>query len=269
MHNTAAGPAVRACAALALLCCMSAWPAGCDKPSPPQEGKTTLRMYCGAGLRKAVAEAVDAFHDQTGITIECDYAGSGMLLSRIKLDPDADLFMPGDVWYVDQVDKQGKIASKHMVTWFEPVILVAEGNPAGVTELRHFTKTGHSFALGAPEACQIGRLCVELFKKNNVDYAQVKENLKMSSVTVNELGLWVKTGRADATIVWDAIAANYKNGTEIIRIPLNQNIISKVAIGVLKGSPNPAVAKKFVDFLLSDRGRGVFRKHNYRTEAPK
>ena len=90
-----------------------------------------------------------------------------------------------------------------------------------------------------------------------------------SSVTVNELGVQVQTKAADAAIVWDAIAANFDKDVDAVAIPLDKNVISDVAIGVLKTSKAPAAAEKFVDFLVSDEGRAIFRKHHYTVEPPK
>jgi ABC-type Fe3+ transport system substrate-binding protein len=41
-----------------------------------------------------------------------------------------------------------------------------------------------------------------------------------------------------------------------------------VDVGVLKFTKNRELAEKFVDFIVSERGQGVFKKHNYRTEPP-
>ncbi len=253
---------------VALLCLLALCPAcETDRNGPPAEAAPLL-LYCGAGLRPAVAQAAEAFRTQTGILVECDYAGSGMLISRVRMQRTGDLFMPGDVWYVDQLADHGMVEAKTMVTYFEPVILVAKGNPLGITGLEDLTRPGHRLGLGNPAACQIGRISQRILSQNGIDAGAVEKNLVFSSVTVNELGLQLTTGRIDAAIVWDAVAAYYQDVAEIVRIPLDQNEISNVAIAVLSFSQNKDAANRFVEFLISPQGKAIFAKHHYRTEPP-
>jgi len=51
-------------------------------------------FYCGAGIRPAVADIITAFEAEHGISIVTDYAGSEVLLSKIKLTQVGDLYMP-------------------------------------------------------------------------------------------------------------------------------------------------------------------------------
>ena len=72
----------------------------------------------------------------------------------------------------------------------------------------------------------------------------------------------------DAAIVWDAIAAQYTNAADVVEIPLAKNVISNVAVGILKGSGKKDLARRFVAFLTSEAGREIFRRHGYRVEPP-
>lgn len=240
---------------------------GCGKDRPNQQERTLL-LYCGAGLRPAVAEAIEAFTAKTGVNVQCDYAGSGVLVARVKLERRGDLLMPGDVWYLEQVAKEGLLDSKTMVTYFVPVIIVRKGTGQEITKLADLARPGVRLALGNPEACQIGRLTEKIFAKNRIDMEAIRDNTTLASMTVNELGVWVQTGRADAAIVWDAIAAHYADDVKVVAIPPEQNIISHVAIGVLRSSRNTQLARKFVEFLTSDEARGIFKKHHYQTLPP-
>jgi len=235
---------------------------GCEKKDD------TIELSCGAGLRNAVDEAVRTFTVETGIRVNVDYAGSGMQISKLKLRRDTDLFMPGDVWYVDQLAKEGLVESTTMVTYFVPVIIVRKTNPKGITGLEDFFRADLTAALGRPDACQVGRISRQIFAKNALDIDRLDPGRTMHSVTVNELGVWVTTGRADAAIVWDAIAANHADTTDIVHIPRRQNVISRVAVAVMKYSKNKQLASKFVQFLVSEKGKRIFKKHHYRIEPP-
>jgi len=239
-----------------------------DRSRPSVEGGQTLQLYCGAGLRPAVAEVVEAFGAETGVKVETDYAGSGMLISRAKVSREGDMLMPGDIWYLEQIEKEELVESETMVSYFVPVIIVRKGNPKAIHKLEDLTRPGVTLALGNPEACQIGRLCESIFVKNDIDRNAVQANLVFSGVTVNELGLQIKLERADAAIVWDAIAAYYADSADVVTIPAERNEISRVAIGVLKSSRNKEQAERFVSFLTGATGKAIFEKHHYQTSLP-
>ena len=172
--------------------------------------------------------------------------------------------MPGDVYYVDSLNElTNRIAKKTPVCYFIPVIITAKGNPKKIKNLKDFLRKDVRPALGNPKACQVGRLCAKMFRKNNLDYSKIKA---MQSLTVNELGVWVKTGNADTAIVWDAIADNIKKDIEIIPIPKNENIISKVVVGQLKDSPSPKAAMEFLAFITSPEGWAILKQYGYQTE---
>jgi len=243
--------------------------AGGEAPAASQPAETPrLLLYCGAGIRPAADEIVKAFEKERGVTVECDYDGGERLLSRIKLSGLGDVYMPGDVHYVEQAAEQGLVASHKNACYFIPVILVQKGNPKNIHSLADLTRPGIDVGLGNPEACAIGRKSVKIFEKNNISQDDLKPNVKFQSLTVNDLGNHIKLDRLDAVIVWDAMAAYFAEDGDVVPIPPEQNVISTVAAGVLRASEHPELAGRLVDFIASERGRAIFRKHHYTTELP-
>lgn len=242
-------------AACLLLACLAI---GCGEESP--------RLYCGAGLRPPVAELVAEFSKIHGVSFECDYRGSEVLLSTIQLTGEGDLYLPGDVHYVEMAERKGLVAEKRTVCYFIPVILVQRGNPRGIETLEDLLRPEVELGLGDPEACAIGGKSSLLFEKNGIPEESL--NIVTRTATVNELGNYVALGSLDAAIVWDAVAGLYPARTEIVSIPRERNVISTVAAGLLRSAARPESAREFAAFLTSERGREVFRKHHYTVELP-
>ena len=225
-----------------------------------------LVFYCGAGIRPAVADIITAFEAEHGISIVTDYAGSEVLLSKIKLTQIGDLYMPGDKYYIAQADEAGMIEASWPVFYWVPTILVKKGNPKNITGLGDLLGDGLSVGLGDTKACAIGRTTKRLLEKNGISWSDIEKNLKFQSQTVNELGMQIHAGALDAVIVWDAIARYYDDHGELIPIAAEKNIVSSVDIGILKFSKKKADAQTFVDFMTSNAGRLIFEKHNYTTK---
>lgn len=244
--------------------------AGCggedSEGAPP--AKDDLLLYCGAGIRPPAEELVETFEREHGIRMVVDYAGSEVLLSKINLVKKGDLYLPGDKHYVDQAAKEDMILFRDWVCFFVPTILVQKGNPKGIGGLEDLLAPGIRLGLGDAMACAIGRKTKKIFAKNNIAWERVEANLAYQSLTVNELGMQIQAGSLDAVIVWDAIARYYDGYGEEVPIPVEQNIISTVELGVLSFSENKQAAVDFMAFAQSDRGRGIFEKHNYTVDSP-
>ena len=243
---------------------------GCNNETPeePGTGAKELLLYCGAGIRPPVQQLAETFEREHGVKIVTDYAGSEVLLSKIKLARRGDLYMPGDEYYVDQAAAEGMILSQKSVCYFVPTILVQKGNPKKIGRLQDLVQPGLKLGLGDARTCAVGRAAKEIFAKNNIAWEDVEKNLAFQSLTVNELGMQIQAGSLDAVIVWDAIARYYsEHGTEV-SIPTNQNVVSTVEIAVLGFTRNRSLAEEFVEFAVSRQGQGIFVQHNYRTEPP-
>jgi len=164
--------------------------------------------------------------------------------------------------------QEGMILSQQSLCYFVPTILVQKGNPRNIHSLQDLLKEGIKLGLGDAKACAIGRKTEQIFTKNGIAWADVEKNIAFQSLTVNELGMQIQTSSLDAVIVWDAIARYYSKYGSEVPIPVEQNVISTVNIGVLSFTPNHPLAEEFVKFAASARGKDIFQEHNYRTDPP-
>jgi len=236
------------------------------RPAPAGSGKELL-IFVGAGIRPPVAEIIESFGAERGVSVVPDYAGSELLLSKIRVVERGDIYMPGDRHYVDQAAEAGLILLQEPVCYFTPTILVQKGNPKGITGLGDLAKPGIKLGLGDEKACAIGRKSRRIFEKNDISWADIQKNLKFQSMTVNELGMQIQAKSLDVVIVWDAVAVYYAKHGDQVPIPREKNVISTVDAGVLKFTRDRELAEEFVKFMCSDRGRQIFKKHGYRVDA--
>ena len=231
-------------------------------------GKTedkTLKLFCGGGIRPPINEIIEVFKRETGIEVKPNYAGSGVLLTQIQLTQEGDLYMPGDEVFLSRAKEKGYISEKRDVAYFIPVLIVQKGNPKGVSSLADMGRSGVRLGVGDPEACAIGEITNSILKKNQLENP-VRENVVYTSVTVIELANAVKLKTIDVAIVWDATAAFYPNDADVVSIPQEQNVIARIPIGILSFSKQKENARKFVEFVTSEQGRGIFEKHGYTTK---
>jgi molybdate transport system substrate-binding protein len=240
---------------------------GCSKKTD-DGSKPTLLLYCAAGIRNPSVDLFAEFTNQTGIEVAPDYAGSEVLLSKIKLSERGDLYMPGDVYYVDQADEAGMIIARGKIAYWVPTIFVQKGNPKNITKLTDILRADIKAGLGDPDACAIGRISKKILEKNNINWTIAENALAFKSMTVNELAMQIQAGSLDMVIIWDALADDFAQYGDQVNIPMQNNIISSIDVGVLSFTENKDAALKLLDFLTSPKAKEIFNKHKYRTEPP-
>jgi len=245
---------------------------GCGAKKQPtgESGSQPVEMllYCGAGLRPVADELVRMFTSTHNVKIATDYAGSEVLLAKMRLVRKGDLYLPGDRYYVDQAVQANMVLSQTPVCYFAPTILVQKGNPKNIHSLRDLTGPGLKIGLGDPQACAIGKETRQLLDKNHISWQDIEKNVVFQSLTVNELGLQIQAKALDAVIVWDAIAKYYPDDGTEIPIPAQMNVISTVDLAVLSFTRNRSLAEQFTRFAASEQGRAIFRKHHYTVARP-
>jgi molybdate transport system substrate-binding protein len=243
---------------------------GCKAEKPEESGSASkeLLLFCGAGIRPPVQQIAEAFEREHGVKVVTDYAGSEVLISKIKLARRGDLYMPGDKHYVELAAQEGMILSQQSVCYFVPTILVRKDNPKNIHSLQDLLSDGLKLGFGDAKACAIGRKTKQIFAKNNIAWEDIEKNVAFQSLTVNELGMQIQAGSLDAVIVWDAIARYYSEHGMEVPIPVEKNVISTVNIGILTFTKDHSLAEEFVKFAASPRGQNIFKQHNFRTEPP-
>ena len=246
-------------AALAALC-------GCEEKGAvgPDGSKAELHVLCGAGIRPAMEPIKAAFEKEYRCTVRVNYEGSGTLFGSLQAGVEADLYLPGDIWYIH---KAGDLVESYTtVAWFVPVIAVQKGNLKGIRLLEHLARKDVTVGLGRPDACAIGNVSKDLLAA-----AGLTEKVKATfeALTVNRLANQVKLKALDATIVWDAVAKQYPEDIDIVPLEDGNFHAVALAMGVLEQSKNKELAQKFAAFAASEAGAKHFRDNHYQVPGKK
>jgi molybdenum ABC transporter molybdate-binding protein len=224
-----------------------------------------LIVYCAAGIKPPVVELAQSFEAEYGIPIQLHYGGSGTLLANLKVAPQGDLYLAGDVSYVEKARDEGLVREILPLAFMTPVIAVPAGNPKGIGGIADLLRDDIRVAAGNPDAAAIGRETTRLLARTgqwNAFSAHVEKN-GVFKPTVPEIANDVKLGALDAGIVWDATAGQYPD-VEAVAVPQFEDARQDIAVGVLAASAQPTAALRFARYLNSRIGNGVFKKHGCR-----
>jgi molybdate transport system substrate-binding protein len=202
------------------------------------------------------------FTQKYGIDVQYTYGGGGTLVSQMNLTHKGDVFIPGSTVEFSTAKNQSLVNASQLVGYHVPVIAVQKGNPKNISTIQDFAKPGLKIALGDVNATAIGKAGAKIFKKFNITQA-VEKNVVTRTPTINELTVIMNTGQADAALL--TLDQINPETMDAISIPVSDNEVLVVPIGVTTFTKNQASAQKFVDFVASDEGKAIFAKDGFPT----
>ncbi len=229
----------------------------------------TLTLYCAAGIRAPVSDAIEEYqryYEEThgrAIRIVTEYAGSGTLLSRLRVERAGDLYLAGDESFIETARGFGLVEESLQLAAMIPVIAVSADMAGEISSLDDLLDGDYRIAIGVPEGTAVGaatRAALESIGR----WTEFERNVEVTKPTVNDLGNDVKIGAVDAAIIWDVTARQF--GLDYISEGILDAQAAGVEIGVLSSSARPASALHFARYLAApEKGLRHFRGHHFET----
>ncbi|MBD3671979.1 MAG: molybdate ABC transporter substrate-binding protein [Planctomycetaceae bacterium] len=226
-----------------------------------RERGPVLTLFCAAGVREPIREVIERFERETGATVEARFAGSGVLLSSLRLE-EADLYLAADRGYLEQAQERGLTTRIVPFARQHPVIAVRTGNPHQIQSLADLTREKIRVTLPDPERAAIGRIAKALLESQS-HWEPIWRHAILQRATVNDVANDVKLESADAGVVWNTTAAQYPE-LDAVEIPDFKSADSEIGIAVLKTSQQAELTQRFIDELLDPEiGQQIFARYGY------
>src|SRR5438105_4894727 len=210
---------------IAILAGLLAW----NSLSSRAPGVKPIIVYCAIALQPPIEELAREYDKEVGVAVQVEYGGSQVLLARIDLRKQGDLYIPADDDYLRKAEQKSLVESRVPLTRLHPVIAVAAGNPLGVKSVDDMVRKEVRTALPDPNSAAIGRL-VRSTLGTKWDKIWAK-NLLLRE-TVGDVAGDVAAHAVDATFVWDETTKQVK-GLAAIEVPEFANVEAQVAAGIL------------------------------------
>ena len=232
--------------------------------SPSVAGKTVV-AFVGSASMPATKEAAVAFEKETGIHVELHFGGSGSMLSQMILSRRGDLYFPGSPDYMAKAIEMKAVNpnSIRKMAYLIPAINVPRSNPKSIEGLDDLGREGVRLAIANPHSVCVGLYAVEILEKSGLK-ERIKPNIKTYVESCSRTANIVALNNVDAVIGWRVFER--WNPKRILTIPLKPQEIPRIAsipIAISTFSHNPREAQRFIHFLESGTGRGIFRKWGY------
>ena len=229
-------------------------------------GGQSLVVYCATGVKKAVEEAAGKFEQETGVTVSLEYASSGVLANKLKLDKEggvsrADVYIPADHVYAERARADGLTAESLRVATWQVVLGVKPGSGLAPADSGEVLAQNLSFVLCDPLA-GVGKKTKKMLERSG-HWAAVDAAKAASFPTVTEAALAVKENPGtQAAFVWDSVARQF--GLQVVELPELAASRADITVAVTATTARPALALKLARYLAAPtRGGTVFARHHY------
>jgi molybdate transport system substrate-binding protein len=189
-----------------------------------------------------------------GVTVKFNYAGSPTLVTQIEQGAPADVFASADTTNMDKLTADGFTAGTTQVFAHNQLeIVVAPGNPKGITGLADLAKPGVIYITEAPTV-PAGKYSLQALAS-----AGVKVTPKSLETSVTAVIGKIELGEADAGIVYTTDVSAAGNKVSGVQIPVANNVIATYPIVAVKGTTNSVVANAFIAYVLSATGQSTLK----------
>ncbi|MFL5423454.1 MAG: molybdate ABC transporter substrate-binding protein [Myxococcales bacterium] len=226
-----------------------------------------LTVFAASSLRESFAELGKQFEAQhPGTKVLFNLTGSQELRTQIENGAPADVFASADQKHMQALVAQKLAHGPKVFARNEPVLVVPKGNPAKISSLEDLPKA-QRIVVGVPEV-PIGAYTLRILdaaaKRYGHDFrTKVTSHVVSREMNVRQVLTKVGLGEADAAIVYRTDIAAAKGKVEVITIPSDLNVVAEYPIAVLARAKDPALARQFVEMVLSRRGREVLARFGF------
>lgn len=191
--------------------------------------------------------------------VRFNYGSSSALVTQIQSGAPVAVFASADLASQDRLMQSGNIASSPRVFARNTMQLVVKrGNPLHISRLGDLVRAKTVALCGKTVPCGVYA---------NAVLTRAGVSLPESSIT---RGLDAKTtlasvafGDADVAIVYVTDVKAAGKSVQGVVIPRAQNVTAVYGISVVRGAKNMALARTFVEFVLSRTGREIMARHGF------
>ena len=222
--------------------------------------KGDLTISAATSLTDAFAELAKQFRKvNKGVKVHLNFGSSSTLVAQIQSGAPSDIMASADLTNLEKLVASGNVAVTPKVFARNTMaIAVKPGNPKSVRSVADLASLSFIALCGKTVPC--GVYASSVLTRAGVVIAESKVTRGIDVKTTLSA---VANGDADAAIVYKTDVSAAKKTVVGIDIPSAQNVKAMYGIAPIRGSKNPANAKSFIDFVLSEQGWQILKSFGF------
>ena len=222
--------------------------------------KGDLTISAASSLTDVFTELAKQFRkDNKGVKVRLNFGSSSTLLTQIQSGAPSDIMASADLTNLEKLVASGNVVVTPKVFARNTMaIAVKPGNPKSVRSVADLTSLSFIALCGKTVPC--GVYASSVLTRAGVVIAESKVT---RGIDVKATLSAVANGDADAAIVYKTDVVAAKKTVAGIDIPSAQNVKAMYGIAPIRGSKNPANAKAFIDFVMSEQGWQILKSFGF------
>jgi molybdate transport system substrate-binding protein len=239
-------------------------------PVSPTGDRVELLVFGAASLRDVLAAAKAVYeedHPNIDLTVAAD--SSAALRTQIEQGAAADVFLSADTVNAERLVEAGLTSGDAVVFARNAVALVVPpDNPAGIETPADLADPGVKIVAAGEDvpisvyAEQVVEQLAALPGYPAGFAAAYRANIVSREDNVRSVLAKVELGEADAGFVYvtDAVASS---AVRVVPVPAESNVAATYAAVVLADAPEPAEARRFLDWMAGPDGQAVLTRFGF------
>lgn len=232
----------------------------------PARAERRLTVFAAASLTDAFGQIARDFEKtEKDVKVRIQFAGSQQLAAQLEQGAAADVFASADDRWMTYVDRAGLLGAPAVPFVRNTLVLIVpKTNPGRVDKIADLARRGVKFVL-AGETVPVGSYARESLKRlsNSGNYGKDFSRKALANVVSNEENVRavvgkVQLGEADAGIVYRSdVTPSVARHVRSYDMPPPGDIVASYPIARTKAAEDPALADRFVAYVLSRAGQAT------------
>ncbi len=224
-------------------------------------GAAEMTVSAAASLTNAFTELKGLFEKENeGLTVNTNFAASNPLLKQMQEGAPVDVFASADQQTMDKAVASNVVDNSTRTNFAlnDLVLIVPKGSakPSALDGLKSFQK----IAIGSPSSVPAGRYAMASLQ--NAGLWETLTPRFIQGNNVRQVLDYVARGEVDAGFVYRTDALQRAENVDIVMIVEGHDPVS-YPIAVATTGKNIDAGKKFLDYVVSEKGQAVLAKYGF------
>jgi molybdate transport system substrate-binding protein len=223
-------------------------------------------VSAASSLTNAMQEIGKSFESANQpLKVVFNFAASSALYMQIANGAPVDVFAAADQQTMNKAEKENLIVKENRKNFAGNtlVLIVPSASKSTVKELQSLTQSEiKRIGFGNPDTVPVGRYSKEFLEKYGL-WEQLQPKLIMAD-SVRQVLDYVSRAEVDAGFVYGTDAMIAKEKIVVVqKIEGHQPIVYPIA--VIASTKKQDIAKKFIDFVIGQKGQEILNKYGFLT----
>jgi molybdate transport system substrate-binding protein len=220
--------------------------------------KASIVVFGASSLEEAIGEYAESFN---GAEVRTSFAGSDQLAAQIRQGAGPDVFASADTGYPAQLYREGLVERPRVFAANRLVIAVPAGSE--VSTLSDLARPGTNIVIGDPSVPVGGYTRTVFARLPDAERRAILANVRSEEPEVSSVLAKLEQGAADAGFVYLSDTRSAGSGVRMVAIDPRLQPDIAYAGAVVRGSGEPAPARRFLDGLIDGEGAVALRRAGF------